>query len=1340
MIASIRSVQLAGVSTLAVLAFGVALQTPAYAVCGGTADVTETVTPGATVVTTNSVTVNCDGGTPDTGLFNTGFSGFSSGGYTLSDYDGNGDDTLNLDGGAIFNPGTPSTNPTPVISGIPYFGSTISRDLNPEADVIDTLGGNDTVIVNGSVVSGGITLGDGTDAFTLISGSVEEVRGAGGNDAIDVQGGDVLGDVYGDAGVGPDGDDTIRVFGTGEIGGGIYGGGGSDTISVGLDPDGLASGGLVNGSIFGDDAVGPGNDTVIVGGDGRVEGSIFTSDGGDRVRIEGNGSVGVATFPGVVNDASVGLGDGDDVFEMVGGQVDGDVVGEGGSDTITVGINETGTTLGAGVVSGTIFGDGGEGAEGDDTVIVGGSGRVEGSVLTAGGVDRVTIRDDGFVGLREGEDDSVGLGVGDDFFTMSGGSTLGSVSGGDGVDTFTLSGGNIGTYLAGGLGGDIVNISGTAVIGAHLTTEAGNDVVTMTGGTVTTFVDLGEDDDRFEMSGGTVGSFISAGAGEDTIVIAGGTVNGLIAGGSERDVINLTGGTVNGAVTGDDGNDEITVDGSTVNGSVSGNAGDDVIRLLSGTVDGSVTGAQGADTIFLAGATVTGGIDGGADDDVFNLQSGSVAGPISGSDGNDTFNVSGTVLISSYMVGGNGADTFNISGGTINGYVDMNDGDDVLTMTGGTLNNHIEGNAGNDVITISGGFVRDFVWGNEDDDTITIAGTAQIGGDVDGGSGNDQISVTGGTVNGNVTGGTGIDFVSVSGGTIRGNIVSETVNLSGGTIGGNISGLTGNTLNIEDTTGTLLLADGVVFSGTNAVANITNTNLVAPATPSGFRTQVFQGFQTANVTNSQIGFADSTQGIQDLILNNSALFVRGNVDMGNGTLTLNNSTLDLMNGSTDDVFSFGDMVLNNAVIRIDANHELFVADTITGLEEATASGANQIFVNLLGNPNLSGVTIIPVAPASGTEVVDPNAVASPFFDVQAVSAATGEIFDYDVIFGADGGIYLRSRGLDVGTAMAAKVAIDAQPLETVLASVFDITNDAILNEMGLLVSASRSDAAPSFGIYASGQFAFVKHDGFQISSPTISAMGPAFTAKDFSLAVSAELDAADYFGLGDGKGLDLGVFGGYANTAVKFDPSGLFGSIGDAMNHSAMLGSYGLYRQGTTYGLVSATGFFGNTSINNGVFASQGDYDTMGFVVTATGGHVFAINDVWRFDLRGGVLGATFRGDDFVDDKNNQFGSSTISFGAVKFEPGVFAQYVLEDGKIFSPYFRSEFQQRFAYSNEGSVNGMNFEFDDSDFSVSLSGGANFKVSDMTTISAELRGKVSDDVTTFAGKIGAKFRF
>ena len=197
---------------------------------------------------------------------------------------------------------------------------------------------------------------------------------------------------------------------------------------------------------------------------------------------------------------------------------------------------------------------------------------------------------------------------------------------------------------------------------------------------------------------------------------------------------------------------------------------------------------------------------------------------------------------------------------------------------------------------------------------------------------------------------------------------------------------------------------------------------------------------------------------------------------------------------------------------------------------------------------------------------------------------------------------------------------------------------------------------------------------------------------------------------------------------------------GDADNQSGMFGGYGLFRSGFTYVLVAATTFIGDTDVFNGVLNTSGSYDTEGYAITGSVGHIYVLDNDLRFDLRGGLLGVTFTGSDYVDSGGNQFGETEISFGAIKFEPGIYKDMQLDNGMVFSPYARADLQQRFGYENTSSIDGVEIDFDDANFSAALSTGFNLKMTQTATMSGEVRGKLSDDSTTLAAKMGLKVQF
>ena len=370
-------------------------------------------------------------------------------------------------------------------------------------------------------------------------------------------------------------------------------------------------------------------------------------------------------------------------------------------------------------------------------------------------------------------------------------------------------------------------------------------------------------------------------------------------------------------------------------------------------------------------------------------------------------------------------------------------------------------------------------------------------------------------------------------------------------------------------------------------------------------------------------------------------------------------------------------------------------------------------------------------------IVSGGPVAGTFV-AQGLPGTQASLFTYQVLAGA-GGLFIRATPANVGLALATQNAVDVSTIETALDALYGINRDAIDADLGL-ANGARGDALAVIRGFCIGQLAHTEHDGFTISGGGLSGDGPSFGADDFSAAISLDFDAAKHFGFDQEYGLNLGLFAGYASTDVSLDSFLGFDAIGDATNRSGMFGGYGLFRKEYSYALVSAIAFLGGTDISNGVLNSSGSYDTQGYAVTGSVGHIFKLSDTLRFDLRGGLLGVIFDGDDYTDSGGNQFGGSQISFGAFKFEPGIYMDRQLENGMTFSPYARADLQQRFGYNNTASVDTVEFNFDDADFSAALSTGFNLKMSKTTTVSGEIRGKLSSDSSTIGGKLGLKVVF
>jgi hypothetical protein len=711
--------------------------------------------------------------------------------------------------------------------------------------------------------------------------------------------------------------------------------------------------------------------------------------------------------------------------------------------------------------------------------------------------------------------------------------------------------------------------------------------------------------------------------------------------------------------------------------------------------------------------------------------------------GSNEFRISGTAYIPGKIWTGLGDNSLIMTGGYL-GEIQFEDGNDTVQISGGRLAelvilggvNHVMV-SGSAQIGPSGGeqAAVDFLGGTN---TFIMTG-GRVDGWISGGEGSDYFEISGGTVSGSIIGSAGGDTLVMRGGTVGGDISAEHVELYGGTIGGDIYNLSSSTLIIDDgqSATPLSLQDGVTFSGFDGVAIITNTDL-AKFDGGSFQSQNFLGFSDVTLSNSTLGFS-GPQEIDQLTLNNgSTLHVDSDVPLlsqssGLGNLILANSSLNMIDGSLGDSFQVGDLILDNARIGLDVNQTAGQADQIFVGGLLTLNGANIVQVNLLDTPTLNQTAQIPI-------LLGAAPTGSGNFVVGGVPGTIASLFNYEIVSNLEGLFLLATPG-DLSPVMAPK-AVDPQTVTTALDAIDDVLNDAMEFNMGLIGGGGAAGIAdaPTVGIFASGQWARVSHDGFTVKSNHLSGLGPAFTANDFSAILSLDFNAAKHFAFDDRYGLNLGLFGGYTSTDVTLDSFLGFPTIGNASNESGMVGAYGLFRKGFSYVLVSGTTFVGETDVVHGVLGTTGNYDTVGYAVTATTGRIFALSDTVRFDLRGGILGVSFTGDPYSDSGGNNFGKSRISFGAIKFEPGIYSEHRLENGMIFSPYARGELQQRFGYRNTGSVEGMTFDFDDSDFSASLSGGFNLKVSDSTTMSGEVRGKASSDTTTIAGKIGLKVAF
>jgi hypothetical protein len=1118
---------------------------------------------------------------------------------------------------------------------------------------------------------------------------------------------------------------------------------GNDAIRLGASAEGPASLSVSEQTSVGDFVnrqfalfLRGGNDTVTGAAGSRLIGAISGDDGDDVYDMNGISEL-IQPVPPSFADVSFAGGAGNDTITVGPEGIVGRLLGGEGDDVFDLSGAIGASTAEEGPVLPPVVA-----GSGDDTIDVRTSARVFGAVVGGAGAD--TIRYAGeFVDLG-GDGIGIAGGAGNDTIDVLPGADVGAVRGGGGDDTITVEGtvsapdpDNFSIAVGGDAGGDTINIRSGAAINNVVSGGGGNDTVTMTGGTIVGGTVI-------ETAGVRIGFGITGDDGNDTVDVSGGSIAGFVFGGNGNDTINASGGTVGdqadrssiSALVGYAGNDEITVSGTTVvNGFVIGD-GDFIFNPEIPGIDVFPV-PPGRDTVRIEGGLVTGGVFTGGLDDTITVSGGQIGLPGITGDPLAAIDGIGTDRGALGEVRGNdGDDTITVTGGTIYGEVGGDDGGDRMTVTGGTLFSNLAGGLGNDRVAVGGGVIAGNVSGDEGDDTIGVSGGI-VRGNVAAGAGNDAVRVSGGTIVGDVDGGDGaLDRLDYTGGAIGEAIRNfETVAITSLAVP-EPSELVPNPLPIT----IVGPADVTLADTTFAETNLSDFDL--------------DGVTTFTADNSLFTFSGGL-GIGDLVVTNgSILDIRGRTALrrGNadalGNLTIANAGVDFIDGATDDSLDVQNLTVNNATIGVDVDPLTGVADLIrvNGLFDATGGPAaarvitlqpqNTIIVNLLAQPAAGTDTLIPIILLPGDVAGD---AVDPAFDVIALNASL--LNGFQLINGPGGSIFLRAIPVDPN-----RVSDDPQVPGIVGAGqhnigvVQDVLTDITDGGVGFATASERIQITPTFGVFSYGQFGQTFHDGLDFSSAFGGGTTSSFTSDNFSIIGTAELDASAEFGLED-IGLKISAFGGYTSTDVSLDDRGVFGrSTGD--NDSGLFGASVLVSKiqgegNLNYGLLSAAGVFGNTDVFAAETGGRGDYGTEGYILSAKVGRNMAVADRVRVDVRGGIAYAAFYGDSFTDSAGTNYGDTRLSYATVIFEPGVSTTTKVGEFLV-SPFARGLLAARFGYENTSSVNDVDFDFDDNDFTIGGQLGANANLGKNFSAGALIEGRTSGDESAILGKLSLKY--
>ena len=502
-----------------------------------------------------------------------------------------------------------------------------------------------------------------------------------------------------------------------------------------------------------------------------------------------------------------------------------------------------------------------------------------------------------------------------------------------------------------------VTVSGNAnienqVVGGSGVTQANNNTVTISGGTV----------NSTGWAGAVVGGMSSGGGADKTE-----NGNKVFINGTANVTGDVTGG-MDGYYTATASENTVTIDGSAV-------------------ITGNVMGASGEsrdkteNKVYITKdytGTVTGDVYGGRLDDSGNY--------FNSDDPNDVWYDKGNANRNEVHISG-GTVTGNVYGGAVENNVTGNADGNIVEITGGTVKGRVEGgqsdsgSAEGNVVTVSGGTVNYVVLGafvgtgstgNVENNEVTVSGTAYLERDVQGGQvfgsgkaiGN-SVTLTGGTASKGVLGGATFGEVGNAGNVEDNDVIMEGGN-AGWVYGGYSDGYsynggaaTGNTTDISGGT-----VDGYVFGGASysdsAATGDTNENQVTISAEKGdttiggrvFGGESFSGTGTSGNANSNV-VTISGGTLSGNVGGGASVTISGTAGNANSNaVTVSGGTI---NGDVYGGYGYSAATGNTVTLGGGTEAATIASDVYGGF--ATNGTANDNTVNLKGNTNLAGASL-----------------------------------------------------------------------------------------------------------------------------------------------------------------------------------------------------------------------------------------------------------------------------------------------------------------------------------------------------------------------------------------------
>lgn len=308
----------------------------------------------------------------------------------------------------------------------------------------------------------------------------------------------------------------------------------------------------------------------------------------------------------------------------------------------------------------------------------------------------------------------------------------------------------------------------------------------------------------------------------------------------------------------------------------------------------------------------------------------------------------------------------------------------------------------------------------------------------------------------------------------------------------------------------------------------------------------------------------------------------------------------------------------------------------------------------------------------------------------------------------------------------------------------EIIDREVFGEAGAFLGAG---AAPG------GRLRGSRHDALEVSGPDTENF--AWSTREASAFATGSYTMP---GVVMGGQLKLSIFGGYNWLSLKMKNGGgntlstADGQFGEAENESGIVGAIALWSRKNTYLTAAVVGMWGETTLTDAIdfcgppcIARRYQFDTAGFVTSATAGQVFALSGSPAgpmLDLRGSLGYTQNTGDTFAnfqgDEQTWTFSTWTLTGSAT-----LFANVPLQNASVLRPYVQAYVRQELDYRNKlhfhlnnGEVG--NVYYDQAHTYGGADLGLTYAIGKMT-LGAALYYEASADDRTFGGRVGASWK-